>query len=383
MNYLTVIDRCHGQNVPKPILFSGCDQVFRNHILQNIIQTAAREQKALVILDNGDLLGLPILEAAGYNIVNGLGGEFALCDPFRVDTLQGMLHFRNLLGALGYSEVQKQALVQYLDFLSYVEGLDKPEGKPHITLELFGRYSTAAQTEARLQQLHQQGVISGQQQIHLLSKYAELSADAADFEKILYLLLMFVRGEQLALDTEGLAVVYPLKALDEDSVFCSLLTCLLSWGLRACRRDKVTVVILDRGSGNRDYLTDFVGQLSDVEHHLLSEDIFTLCSGATLTSLKNQFAVKVYSRHMDMESCAAAEKSLGSIQVVKQSRAVQFDRRWRANSPWDILLGNNRTDITTCNAPVWESRYPKEIIHTLNRGSAILETGGNSTIVTI
>jgi len=216
MNYLTVIDRCHGQNVPKPILFSGCDQVFRNHILQNIIQTAAREQKALVILDNGDLLGLPILEAAGYNIVNGLGGEFALCDPFRVDTLQGMLHFRNLLGALGYSEVQKQALVQYLDFLSYVEGLDKPEGKPHITLELFGRYSTAAQTEARLQQLHQQGVISGQQQIHLLSKYAELSADAADFEKILYLLLMFVRGEQLALDTEGLAVVYPLKALDED-----------------------------------------------------------------------------------------------------------------------------------------------------------------------
>lgn len=383
MNYLTVMDRCYGPNVSSPFLFSGCDEVFRDHILQHIIQTAARKKKALVILDNGDLLRLPALEAAGYRIINGLGGEFALCDPFRVDTLQGMLRFRNLLGALGYSEVQKQALVQYLDFLSYVEGLDKPEGKSHITLELFGRYSTAAQTEDRLLQLRQQGIISGQQQIHLLSKYAELSADAADFEKVLYLLLLFVRGEPLALDTEGLAVVYPLKALDEDSVFCSLLTCLLSWGLGACSRDKVAVVILDRGSGSRSYLTDFVGHLPDVERHLLSEDIFTLCNGMALTSLKNQFAVKVYSRHRDMESCTAVEKSLGSVQVVKQSRAVQYDRRWRANSPWDVLLGNNRTDITTTNAPVWESRYPKEIIHSLNMGSAILETGGNITIVSI
>lgn len=383
MNYLTVMDRCYGPNVSRPFLFSGCDEVFRDHILQHIIQTAAREKKALVILDNGDLLRLSALEAAGYRIVNGLGGEFALCDPFRVDTLQGMLRFRNLLSALGYSEVQKQALVQYLDFLSYVEGLDKPDGKPLITLELFGRYSTVAQIENRLLQLRQQEIISGQQQIHLLSKYTELSADAADFEKMLYLLLVFVRGETLALDTEGLAVVYPLKALDEDSVFCSLLTCLLSWNLSGCSRDKVVVVILDRGSGKRDYLANFVEYLPDIEHHLLSEDIFTLCTGAALTSLRNQFPVKIYSRHRDIESCSSAEKSLGSVQVVKTSKSLQYDRRWRANSPWDILLGNNRTDITTSNAPVWESRYPKEIIHTLNRGSAILEAGGNSTIVTI
>lgn len=383
MNYLTTLDRSLPTGVHRRLLFSGCDDTFRRRIFRNVVRTAVQNKKSLVIVDNGNLLEPSDLEADGYRVLNGLAGEYALYDPFRIDTLPGMIRFRNLLGSLGYSELQKQAAVQYLDFLSYVDGLDKPDGKKQITLELFGAYSTTAQVEGRLQQLRDQGTISDRQQIHLLTKYAELSSHAADFEKMLFLLLTFIRGEQLQLDTEGLAVVYPLKELDEDAAFCGLLTRLLSGGLSTCRRDRVAVVILDRGSGKRDYLLDFMEQLPDVELHLLSGDIFTVCTGTAFTSLKNKFTVSIYSRHMNMDSCAAVENSLGNIQVVKQSSAVQYDRRWRANSPWDILLGNNRTDITTTNAPIWEPRYPKEMIFALNQGSAILEVGGNSAIVTM
>lgn len=381
MNYLTVINRYGGKVPHHNILFSGCDEGSRKLVLHQIIHNAARAGKALVVVDNENLLHPSDLEGAGYRVRNGLAGEFMLCDPFNIDTPQGMIRFRNLMGTLGCNELQKGALVHYMNFLAHVEGLDKVSRIP-VTLELLGRYSTVSDIENRLQQLMRQGIITPEEQIRLLTKYSEISTEAADFEKMLYILVLFLQGEQLPLDTPGLAVMYPLRDLDDDAVFCSVLSRLLAEGLNKCRREQVAVLVLDRGFGKRDYISGLTFQLPEVERHLLSRDLFTLDS-ENMTSLKNRFDVKLYTRHEDMDSCAAVEKAAGSMQVVEQTRAVQYDRRWRANSPWDIMLGNNKTDIITTGAPTWKPRHPKETIYAMSNGLAIIETGGVVSLVNV
>lgn len=70
------------------------------------------------------------------------------------------------------------------------------------------------------------------------------------------------------------------------------------------------------------------------------------------------------------------------MQVTRQSRGVQYDYRWKANSAWDMLLGNNKT-VSTTDSIALEARYPKEMIHCLAAGSAILEMAGQTAIVSI
>jgi len=68
---------------------------------------------------------------------------------------------------------------------------------------------------------------------------------------------------------------------------------------------------------------------------------------------------------------------------VKNSYQVTYDRRLAANRPWDILMGNNKTESYTQTAPAREPRYRKEMILSLAAGSGIVEFMGNTSVFTI
>lgn len=383
MNYLRVINQYRKQNHllqdTANFLVSGCDQMVHSSVLQNLLRSAANCRKSLVILDNCNTLPPSAPEAWGFRILDALSGSYALSDPFRLGTLAGSVRLRCLLDTLGYTEQQKMALIAYLNYLLHLEKLENNDA--HIDIAALGRYCTAALVEQKLQSLAERGYITQTEQLHLLTRYAEVSSAGPEFENFLYLLLPFLQGPRLKLDTPGTATVFSINGLDQDNVFANMLVHLLRDALQDCCREEVMLLILDKGYGNRSYLLPLITGV-DVPVHLFSQDIYTICTGPELLSLTNRFPVRLYTRHSTMASCDYVQKALGQIQVTRQSRGEQYDYRWKANSPWDMLLGNNKT-VSTTDSIAFEARYPKEMVHCLAAGSAILELAGQSTVVSI
>ena len=81
-----------------------------------------------------------------------------------------------------------------------------------------------------------------------------------------------------------------------------------------------------------------------------------------------------------MTSCGRSECLCGQIDVVKHSSTVTIDKRFRANSAWDMLLGTNRTETSIANAPTKEYRFRKEIINTMYDGTGIIDYAGNKVM---
>lgn len=383
MNYLRAIDRyCKRSNTfPEApnFLVSGCDDLVHRGILSHLLRAASSAGKSLIILDNCNCLTPTALENYGFQVRDALSGACALADPFRLDTLAGMVRLRSLLNTLSYTEQQKMSLIAYLNFLLHLEKLENPTA--HIDIGTLANYCTAALVEQKLQSLADRGRITQAEQLHYLTKYMEVSTAAAEFENFLYLLLPFIQGPRLALDAPGAATVFSVKSLDQDAAFANMLTQLLCMALEDCCQDQVTLVILDRGYGDRTYLLPLLTG-TDIQVHLLSQDVYTICADLQLLSLIDRFSVRLYARHNALESCGYIERALGQMQVTRQSRGVQYDYRWKANSAWDMLLGNNKT-VSTTDSIALEARYPKEMIHCLAAGSAILEMAGQTAIVSI
>jgi len=383
MKYLRVIDQYRKQSSPPGtsvnFLVSGCDRLVHTSVLNNLLQSAAASGKSLVILDNCGCLSPVSLEGYGFRVYNALSGTCALTDPFQFGSLMGMVRLRSLLDTLGYTEQQKMSLIAYLNFLLHLERLENADAR--IDIGTLGSCCTAALVEQKLQSLADRGCISQPEQLHLLAKYAEVSPAAAEFENFLYLLAPFIQGPRLQLDAPGCATVFPVKGLDHDGVFSNLLVHLLRTALEECCPEQMMLIILDRGYGSRSYLLPLLAAV-DAQIHLFSQDVYTLCSGLELLSLVNRFTARLYARHSSLESCGYIEKALGQVQVTRQSRGVQYDYRWKSNSAWDMLLGNNKT-VSTTDSIAFEPRYPKEMLHCLASGSAVLELAGQSSIVAV
>ena len=94
----------------------------------------------------------------------------------------------------------------------------------------------------------------------------------------------------------------------------------------------------------------------------------------------NTFPVRIYTRHDNMASCGKIESHCGQIDVVKRSSTVTIDKRLKANSAWDLLLGTNRTETSIANAPTKEYRFRKEIINSLYDGTGIIDYAGNKVL---
>lgn len=391
MNYLTFIDRIMQYNpVPVPVRFlvSGNDAVIRNAVLNNVYRKARASGRRLVIIDDIGLAGafnLNDITSIGYHVKDGMSGESFLYNPFCISTVTDISKMRQLLTALEYDEIRKMKFIAYLGFIKTVEELEKGNVNMVLTLETLNTYSTNMNVEKKLQNLLLRHVIDDGQHMQLLTKYLEICEAAADFENMLFILSPFINGDNMNTNTRNSqAIVYHMDQLGTDTVMRTVITQLLSFHLETVNGGDTTVIILDKGYGNRKYMLDFLATLpKEVDIHIFSEDIFTLCDTTNLAMIFNCFTARIFSRHLAMDSCQEIERFCGEIDVVKSSYTETRDRRWKANRPWDILMGNNKTEAYTQNVPIREPRYRKEIIAGFRLGSGIIEYMGNTSLFSV
>jgi len=390
MNYLTYIERLD-RYTPQPqavrFLVSGSDRLVRSTVLHDIAGRCREEGRTLVVIIDAaasQAADCDTIRSYGYEIRSGMSGEFSLVNPLAgIGTIKGQSRLRQLLATLGYNEQQKGKLFSYLNLIRHLEraaGADIP-----LTPEILGEYCTASAVEEKIALLREEERIDEVRQMMLLAKYAECASASADFEDMFYLLLPFIGGESIPLGAvRNQAYIFPLSELGDDITARGLLLQLLLYALDDCRNDRITVLILDRGYGTRGCLSRFLTSIpAHMDLHLLSEDVFTLCSDEELPAVLNRFTARLYSRHLTMSSAQAIERACGEIDVVKNAYNVTYDRRWRANLPWDLLMGNNKTETYTQTAPVREPRYRKEMIMSLHPGTGIVEYMGNASLFNV
>ena len=308
-------------------------------------------------------------------MVDALDGGVNLCsDLLDVTSLKSVSRLRALLADLGFDGTRAMKVVAYLSFVRETErrlGNTAP-----LTVEVLEEYGGAMLVKWKLEQLVERGALSTRNCAYLLGRYAEVSGAAADFETVLVLLAPFLSGALPACD---MAVHLPVGDFAADQPMQELM-CKLMLSCVKQNRDGSAVLILDDGKGDRAFLIEVLRNLPvTTEVHMLSNDAFSFRE-ADLGVLMNTFPVRIYTRHEDMASCGRIENHCGQIDVVKRSSTVTIDRRFRANSAWDMLLGTNRTETEIRNAPVKEYRFRKETIHTLYAGTGIIDCGGNKVL---
>lgn len=392
MDYLTFINRtAKSDPAAQPIQFlvSGNDAVVRSHVFRDIIYRCRENGQTIVVIDDTGTMnpvGCRILASSGYRIKNGMAGGYCLYDLFTIGTMKEVSRLRQLLSTFEWDEKQKGKLLSYLSLIRHIECIRNAPHAPALTPEKITEYSTVPAMEEHLQSLMEAGLIDERQRMALLAKYAECCSAAADLEDLLPVLMPFIKGEKIAPDKTNApqALWFCTGELGEDETIRTMAIQLIQFGLEEKSGENITLIVFDRGIGSRKCILDLLKTMPEqIKTHAFSEDIFTLCDPSTLAMILNRFNTRIYSRHLAMESCEAIEKACGTMDVVKNSYQVTYDRRWAANRPWDILMGNNKTESYTQTAPAREPRYRKEMIMNLAAGSGIVEFMGNTSVFTI
>ena len=338
-------------NASPCVLVSGADEYVRQLVGQQLVNALDPRHKTLYLLDNTQNGAVPP-QLGAYPLRNAAAGEISLCaDLFETASLTSISRLRALLSALGFDAMQTMRVVTYLDFVRETER--RLGNAAPLTLETLEEYSGMALVQWKLRQL----ALSEENRAYLLARYSEVSGAAADFDMMCALLRPFTQGPRPA---PGTGVYLPVGRFAADPAMQHTMTQLLLSSL-AETAPQAALVILDDGMGDRPFLTRLLqGLPPGTEVHLLSQDVFSLPE-QTVSTLMNTFPVRVFSRHESMASCRRIEALCGEIDVVRPSSSVTTDRRWRANSAWDMLLGNNKTETSIRSAPVKESRFRKEL----------------------
>lgn len=380
MNYVSFINQMakysNDSNEQLNYLVSGTDPIVKKIILNDIFVNLYAEKKQVVVIDDAQgIINIRELRNIGFTVKNGLQHTFF--NLFE-NSIKGRSRLRCLLDVLGYTEQQKQRVNSYLSFVRHVQSL---RDEKYITLDVLSEYSSNMLVEQKIQQLCDDGIITHDNQLHLLGKYSEVCCAAADFENTILSLTPFIDGEPL-FDNKPSSMRYiRLQVFGDDIAMKKALAYMIDYSIEDNMPDRTALVVLDKGRGDRSYLTDLISCLNyNVQIYLISEDIFTL--GSELNALSNMFPVKIYSRHNSSDSAAMIENELGEIDIIKESHTVTYDRRWRAHSVWDMLWGNNKTEAYTANAPCREPKYRKEMILNMHE-CAIIDYKGNSTVFSI
>ena len=353
-------------------LVSGEDAHVRRTVGGNLLRSCYERGRVLFLVDNTrggrELSG----DLGGYRLCGALDGQVSLCAGLLEP--EGVRGVSRLRSALGFPSARAMQVLSYLRFVRETE--TRLGNRGPLTPETLETYGGTVLVRRKLERLARQGGLSRENCDYLLGRYSEVSAAAADFEGFLALLAPFLGGERPA---PGMAVHLPLGELAADpelqETLCRLLlSCLREDPLRSA------VLVLDEGNGQRSWLMDLLRDLpEEAEAHLFTRDAFSL-GEAERGLLMRTFPVRIYSRHEDMTSCGRIAACCGEVDVVKRSSSVTVDRRWRANSAWDLLLGNDRTETRTANAPVRQERFRKEMINAMAPGTGIVDCGGNRVL---
>ena len=379
VNYLQYIGSVQQGGVTFPnvrFLVSGVDSRARQIVGQNIVSSAYDRGKILFVVDNTQSYNAMQTGFGRYQVVNALNGEVSLCnDLLNVNSLKSISRLRSLLSDLGFDGTRAMKIVTYLNFVK--ETQRRLGDSTALTIDILEQYGSMMLVEWKLKQLVETGSLSEENYRYLMGRYSEVSGAAADFETFLILLSPFLGNTQ---PTPGMAVHLPVGEFASDKPMQEMLSKLLISYIKQ-NVSNATVLVLDDGNGeDRKFIIDILKNIPvNSEVHMLSNDAFTL-GEADRSILMNVFPVRIYTRHENMTSCGRIECLCGQIDVVKHSSTVTIDKRFRANSAWDMLLGTNRTETSIANAPTKEYRFRKEIINTMYDGTGIIDYAGNKVM---
>lgn len=379
VNYLQYIGSVQQGSVTFPnvrFLVSGVDSKVRQIVGQNIISSAYDRGKTLFVVDSTQSYNAMQTGFGRYQVVNALNGEVSLCnDLLNMNSLKSISRLRSLLSGLGFDGTRAMKIVTYLNFVK--ETQRRLGDSTALTIDILEQYGSMILVEWKLKQLVETGSLSEENYRYLMGRYSEVSGAASDFETFLVLLSPFLGNTQPA---PGMAVHLPVGEFASDKPMQEMLSKLLISYIKQ-NVSNATVLILDDGNGeDRKFIIDILKNIPvSSEVHMLSNDAFTL-GEADRSILMNVFPVRIYTRHENMTSCGRIECLCGQIDVVKHSSTVTIDKRFRANSAWDMLLGTNRTETSIANAPTKEYRFRKEIINTMYDGTGIIDYAGNKVM---
>ncbi len=379
MNYLQYIGSVHHTTDQFPqvrFLVSGIDALVKQVVCQNIVTSTYNNEKTLFIVDNtisADTVGNKF---GHYNTVNILSGDVSLCDNLLdVKSLKGISRLRALLSDLGFDGTRAMKVVTYLIFVKETEaGLGNDSV---LTVDILEQYGSTMLVEWKLNQLVEASRIDETTYRYLLGRYSEVSEAAADFEMFLVLLSPFLGNNR---PTASMAVYLPVGEFSTDRPMQDMLCKLLVSYVKQNSDNSAVLIIDDGNCENRSFIVDVIKNIPiTAEVHMISNDVFSLGENDRGVVM-NSFSVKIYTRHENMTSCSKIEEYCGQIDVVKRSSTIAVDKRFKANSAWDLLMGTNRTETEILNAPTKESLYRKEMINSLMEGTGIIDCGGNKVL---
>lgn len=379
MNYLQYIhsfDRGNPGTACPPFLVSGVDSVVRQVVGESLLQACHAGDKPLILVDNIQGEEMPE-ESFGWGPVADIrSGRVSLCpDLLDVSTLAGSLRLRGFLSDLGMDGLSSLKVVSYIQFVKETER--RLGNRAPLTVETLEEYSGTMLVKWKLGQLVERGRIDEADRDFLLGRYAEISAAAADFELVLSLVGPLLKGSPLA---AGTALRVPLGAFSSDPSVQKFLGKLTLDYVRGNAARCFLLLVDDGKSAGREVFLPILKNLPPATAvHLFSADIFSLEESA-LDVVMASFPVRIYTRHENMASAEKIQARCGQMDVVYKSTAVTVDKRLQANSPWDVLLGNNRTETQTRNAPVKEYRFRKEKIAALAPGTGIVDYRGSQVL---
>ena len=178
--------------------------------------------------------------------------------------------------------------------------------------------------------------------------------------------------------------MFPTGSLKADIQIRRTALQLVQFWLETRPDNRMTLILFDKGYGEREFLCEFLLSLpSSMRVHLFSEDAFTLCGNDTLAMLLERFPARVYGRHAAMASAEAVERVCGEIDVTQHAYNVTYDRHMASNRPWDLLLGRNKAETYAQTAPVRKPRYRKEMILSFPLGQGIVDYLGNCSLFSV
>lgn len=377
MTYLEVINRADRKKpsarLPN-ILVSGTDERVRQVIAQDILSSVTARGLRLFLID---------LTSADADFSAGIGSypvqevstEGICFCPELLDTvsLDGISRLRGVLSALGMED-STMKIVAFLDFVRQTERY--LGNNTELTFDLLEQYGGPIPVGEKLSALVAGGVLTEQNKLYLLGRYAEVSAASAAFEEQFPILRYFFGGPEPA---PGRAVRLPFGRYSEDPKLQNTMVRLLLYYLR--RQPEAAVWILDDGRSSFDCAVELLSGLPPkTEAFMVSADAFRLPE-KEVTLLMNTFAARVYSAHSAMSSCKAVSAAIGTYEAIEHTKAVCEDHRLRTSSVWDKLLDLNKTETKTQLAPIIKPMYKAEYIQGLPKGVAILDYVGSKSLL--
>lgn len=356
-------------------LVSGADPEVRQIVGQNIVSSCYARGMTLFVVDNTRSSVDLHTRFGEYRVADVLNGGVNLCsDLLDINSIKGISRLRILLADIGFDGISSMKVISYLSFVRETERRLGNAGP--LTAEILEDYGGTMLVKWKLNQLMQTGNLSKENYEYLIGRYSEISAAGADFELFLTLLAPFLEG---ASPSGGMAVHFPFGEFASDKPLQQLMSKLLYSYIKQ-NSSQTAVLILDDGKGDRNFIIDILNNIPVVtEIHMISNDIFSF-SDAERSVFMNSFPVRIYTRHEDMQSCEKIENHCGQIDVIKRSSTVTIDKRFKANSAWDILFGTNRTETEIKNAPTKEYRFRKEMINSLPSGNGIIDYSGDKVL---